>query len=54
MVHFAAAQTCADSEFPCNENGTCIPLRWKCDGEPDCPNGEEELGCGKLQLNDFS
>lgn len=23
----------------------CIPLLWQCDGEHDCPNGEDEENC---------
>lgn len=31
--------------FRCN-SGRCIPLSWKCDGDPDCPSSEDEpLSC---------
>lgn len=44
-----AAKTCADTEFACSVNGSCVPERWKCDGEADCDNGEDEDPslCGK-------
>uniref|UniRef100_A0A671KAL9 Low-density lipoprotein receptor-related protein 8-like n=1 Tax=Sinocyclocheilus anshuiensis TaxID=1608454 RepID=A0A671KAL9_9TELE len=33
--------TCAPSEFAC-ANGQCVPGRWRCDGEPECPDGSDE------------
>uniref|UniRef100_A0A8C1U788 LDL receptor related protein 8 n=1 Tax=Cyprinus carpio TaxID=7962 RepID=A0A8C1U788_CYPCA len=33
--------TCAPSEFLC-ANGQCVPGRWRCDGEPECPDGSDE------------
>lgn len=37
----AAKKTCAESDFTC-DNGHCIPARWKCDGEEECPDGSDE------------
>lgn len=37
----AVKKTCAPSEFAC-ENGQCVPGRWRCDGEPECPDGSDE------------
>uniref|UniRef100_A0A8C8B1I8 Very low-density lipoprotein receptor n=1 Tax=Otus sunia TaxID=257818 RepID=A0A8C8B1I8_9STRI len=44
----AAKKTCAESDFTC-DNGHCIPARWKCDGEEECPDGsdESEAACTK-------
>ena len=34
------------TEFYCRDNSTCIPKIWRCDGVPDCSNGEDEKNCG--------
>lgn len=36
--------TCSDDLFTCN-NGECALLSWKCDGDEDCDDGSDELGC---------
>ena len=40
----AQAVTCINDEFQCNQ-GQCITERWLCDGDSDCPSGEDELNC---------
>uniref|UniRef100_A0A8C6U7I4 EGF-like domain-containing protein n=1 Tax=Neogobius melanostomus TaxID=47308 RepID=A0A8C6U7I4_9GOBI len=36
-----ARKTCAPEEFACF-NGQCVPGRWRCDGEVECPDGSDE------------
>lgn len=33
---------CRSTEFQCDDRVTCINKRWLCDGEQDCPRGEDE------------
>lgn len=40
---------CQNQELLCND-GKCIPVAWKCDGEEDCRNGTDEKDCGKLAV----
>jgi len=37
------SQTCSPYFFECS--GICIPNKWKCDGELDCPKGQDESNC---------
>jgi hypothetical protein len=36
---------CINEQMRC-ASGKCIPLTWLCDGDPDCEDGADELGCG--------
>ncbi|XP_067141982.1 low-density lipoprotein receptor-related protein 4-like isoform X1 [Centruroides vittatus] len=40
--------SCGDNEFSClssSQNCTCIPVRWHCDGDNDCEEENDEIGC---------
>ncbi len=38
---------CAVDEYACVDGTTCIPITALCNGgTPDCPDGDDELGCG--------
>lgn len=40
-----APPPCPPDQLPCGD-GSCLSRTFACDGERDCPDGEDELGCG--------
>ena len=41
-----SADDCSGDEFHCRDDGgTCIPERWRCDGDKDCEDGSDEADC---------
>ncbi len=34
---------CLQAEYQCSDRITCIHRSWVCDGEKDCPGGDDEL-----------
>ncbi|XP_066981575.1 sortilin-related receptor-like [Macrobrachium rosenbergii] len=36
---------CNKQQLFCSEEKRCLPLQWRCDGQNDCANGEDEEGC---------
>lgn len=34
---------CSPNEFRCSDRLTCLQKHWVCDGEKDCPAGDDEL-----------
>lgn len=40
------ATPCADNEYRC-DNGACIPDTNHCNGNKDCADGSDEVGCGE-------
>ncbi|XP_035993676.1 MAM and LDL-receptor class A domain-containing protein 1 [Fundulus heteroclitus] len=44
----APMNPCQDNEFFCRKSAgkVCIPSTLQCDYHPDCPDGEDEAGCG--------
>lgn len=46
-------KTCSPEMFQCPESHRCIPKRWMCDGDKDCPDGADEsmkAGCCECKL----
>ena len=43
---FITVTTCSIDEFRCLE-GMCISIDKRCNGYPDCRNGDDEESCGK-------
>ena len=41
MFQFQVKTTCTPGDFRCTD-GSCIPVLWQCDGEPECPDGLDE------------
>ncbi|KAK5970554.1 Low-density lipoprotein receptor domain class A, partial [Trichostrongylus colubriformis] len=42
--HCSYLHTCPEGDFICR-SGDCVSSHFKCDGEIDCPGGEDERGC---------
>ena len=38
---------CKAGEFACLGSCSCIPISWRCDGDPDCEAEEDEVECGE-------
>jgi len=36
---------CGPEEFQCH-NGKCLSIDKRCNGKPECSNGEDEVNCG--------
>ena len=43
-------QCTGNHEVACN-NGHCVPIEYRCDGDDDCGDGTDERGCRKLVMN---
>ena len=43
LEYFSGDLNCSALEFACSNR--CIPLTWQCDGDKDCPAGEDESDC---------
>ena len=41
---------CDPQEYFICANGECIDIDWKCDGENDCNDGDDETQCSNSEL----
>lgn len=46
LMLFDATAFCKADQFKCS-NGDCIDARAKCNSIRDCPDGSDEINCGK-------
>lgn len=39
----AKGSACLSGEYRCKDRVTCVQKTWLCDGERDCPGGDDEM-----------
>lgn len=46
--------TCKPSEFTCTSGSpACLPLQWRCDGQSECSDHSDEIGCPECEAKHF-
>merc|ERR1712018_811095 len=46
--------SCGESEWSCEKGKKqCIPIQWRCDGNSECSDHSDEIGCPKCGVGNF-
>ena len=46
----SSSSSCSRGLFQCVQSAECIHVSWRCDGDFDCSDNTDELGCSHLGL----
>lgn len=49
VIALSEARCNPGTEFKCKTAEVCLPMGFVCDGDPHCPNGEDEEFCQKFR-----
>lgn len=53
LLYPAIVVRCSDVSYKCKDNQCISKLNPMCDGEIDCEDGSDEVGCSKSRITTF-